>query len=140
MQIIYTAEATAYGGRTGRVTSDDDHLDVELSIPTDMGGPGGEGTNPEQLFAGSFAACFHAAMKLVARSMSLDAKESTVTARVGLGAAASGVGYGLEAELIVSLPGIADRSVAEDLVEKTHKVCPVSNATHGNIEVKLTVA
>ena len=139
MQIIYTAEATAYGGRKGRVTSDDDRLDVELSIPTDMGGPGGDGTNPEQLFAGSFAACFHAAMKLVARKMSLDTTDSTVTARVSIGPAESGVGYGLSAQLVVALPKIEDRAAAEALVETTHKVCPVSNATHGNIAVELTV-
>lgn len=140
MQVLYTAEATAYGGRTGRVTTDDDRLDVELSIPADMGGPGGDGTNPEQLFASSFAACFHAAMKLVARKLSLDTTDSTVTARVSIGPAESGVGYGLAAELVVNVPKIEDRTAAEGLVEMTHKVCPVSNATHGNIEVKLTVA
>ncbi|HVE98940.1 MAG TPA: organic hydroperoxide resistance protein [Mycobacteriales bacterium] len=140
MQVLYTAEATAYGGRTGRVTSDDDRLDVALSVPKGMGGDDGDGTNPEQLFAGSFAACFHAAMKLVARKMSLDTTDSTVTARVSIGPSESGVGYGLSAELVVALPKVEDRSAAEGLVEMTHKVCPVSNATHGNIDVQLTLA
>ena len=139
MQIIYTAEATAYGGRKGRVTSDDDRLDVELSAPTEMGGDGGDGTNPEQLFAAGYAACFHSAMRLVARHMKLDVADSTVTARVGIGQADGRIGYGLAVELVVSAPTL-DKETAEKLVETSHQVCPYSNATRGNIDVQLTVA
>ena len=138
MQILYTAEATAYGGRVGRVTSDDDRLDVELSAPTEMGGPGGDGTNPEQLFAAGYAGCFHSALQLVARKMGIDATDSTVTARVGIGKADDRQGYGLDVELAVAVPK-AEREQAEQLVAVSHQVCPYSNATRGNIDVKLTV-
>ena len=139
MQIIYTAEATAYGGRKGRVTSDDDRLDVELSAPKEMGGDGGDGTNPEQLFAAGYAACFHSAMRLVARKMELDVTDSTVTARVGIGPAEGRIGYGLDVELVVSAPTL-DAETARKVVDTAHQVCPYSNATRGNIDVKLTVA
>ncbi|HVE64168.1 MAG TPA: organic hydroperoxide resistance protein [Mycobacteriales bacterium] len=139
MQTLYTAEATAYGGRAGRATSSDDRLDVELDVPKELGGDGGDGTNPEQLFAAGYASCFHSALQLVARAASADTTDSTVTARVGLGPAPSGVGFVLTVELVVSLPAL-ERSDAMELVAKAHQVCPYSNATRGNIEVDLSVA
>jgi Ohr subfamily peroxiredoxin len=135
MDILYTAEATAWGGREGRVSSDDGILDVQVTVPEVLGGPGGA-TNPEQLFAAGYAACFHSALKLVARRAKVDVSESAVTARVGLGATESY--FGLEVELEAELPDV-ERSVAEELVATAHTVCPYSNATRGNIEVKLTV-
>jgi osmotically inducible protein OsmC len=137
MNILYTAEATAWGGREGRVVSDDKVLDLELAIPTSMGGPGGEKSNPEQLFAAGYSACFHSALKLVAAAEKVDVSESAVTARVGIGANDTG-GFGLQVELEAELPDV-DRSVAEALVAKAHEVCPYSNATRGNIDVTLTV-
>ena len=97
-----------------------------------------QGHQPEQLFAAGYAACFHSALKLVARKTRQDADGSTVTAEVGIGPINGGAGYGLEVELEVSLPGV-DRAVAEELVAKAHEVCPYSNATRGNIKVDLTV-
>lgn len=136
MDILYTAEATAWGGREGRAASSDGVLDVQLSIPKGLGGPGGNATNPEQLFATGYAACFHSALKLVARGANVDVSDSAVTARVGIGP--SEVGFGLEIELEAELPGV-ERSVAEDLVAQAHQVCPYSNATRGNVEVTLMV-
>jgi Ohr subfamily peroxiredoxin len=103
-----------------------------------MGGTG-NGTNPEQLFAAGYAACFHSALKVVARKARLDVDGSTVTAEVGIGPINGGAGYGLEVALVVSLPGL-DTAAAEDLVAKAHQVCPYSNATRGNIKVDLKVA
>ncbi|HEY4570157.1 MAG TPA: organic hydroperoxide resistance protein [Kribbella sp.] len=138
-KVLYTARATADGGRDGKVATDDGKLDVVVVPPAEMGGSG-NGTNPEQLFAAGYAACFHSALKLVARKARQDAAGSTVTAEVGIGPINSGAGYGLEVALVVSLPGVADRAVAEDLVAKAHEVCPYSNATRGNIKVDLQVA
>lgn len=137
MNIIYTAEATAWGGREGRVVSSDKVLDLELAIPTSMGGPGGERSNPEQLFAAGYSACFHSALKLVAAQEKVDVSESAVTARVGIGANDSG-GFGLQVELEAELPDV-EQSVADALVARAHEVCPYSNATRGNIDVTLTV-
>jgi osmotically inducible protein OsmC len=137
MNVLYTAEATAWGGREGRAASSDGVLDVELRIPKEMGGPGGAFTNPEQLFATGYAACFHSALKLIAAREKVDVSESAVTARVGIGANDAG-GFGLEVALEGELPGV-ERAVAEDLMAKAHQVCPYSNATRGNIEVTLTV-
>jgi Ohr subfamily peroxiredoxin len=140
MEILYTAEATAWGGRKGRVASSDGVLDVHLTVPKGLGGPGDEGTNPEQLFAAGYAACFHSALKLVARQAGVDARESAVTARVGIGPPAPGVlRFGLEVELEGEIPGI-DHDVAADLMAQAHQVCPYSNATRGNVEVTLTVS
>jgi osmotically inducible protein OsmC len=136
MNILYTAEATAWGGREGRTASTDGLLDVTLAPPKELGGPGGA-TNPEQLFAAGFAACFHSALKLLGRREKVDVSESAVTARVGLGMNDAG-GFNLEVELEAEIPGV-ERSVAEDLVHKAHQVCPYSNATRGNIEVTLIV-
>jgi Ohr subfamily peroxiredoxin len=136
MEILYTAEATAWGGREGRASSTNGILDVTLAVPKELGGPGGA-TNPEELFAAAFAACFHSALKVVGRREKVDVSESAVTARVGLGMNAEG-GFNIAVELEVELPDI-ERSVAETLVGKAHKVCPYSNATRGNVEVTLTV-
>jgi Ohr subfamily peroxiredoxin len=137
-KVLYTAKATAQGGRDGKVASNDGKLDVVVAPPVELGGSG-HGTNPEQLFAAGYAACFHSALKLVARKARQDADGSTVTAEVGFGPINGGAGYGLEVVLEVSLPGV-ERAVAEELVAKAHQVCPYSNATRGNIEVELKVA
>jgi Ohr subfamily peroxiredoxin len=131
--ILYTAGATASGGRDGRVVTDDGQLDLQVVPPKELGGPGGA-TNPEQLFATGFAACFHSAVLLVARRMRLDVTGSTVTARVGIGKVTGGPGYGLAVTLIVALPSLAEEA-ARDLVARADAVCPYSNATRGNIEV-----
>jgi lipoyl-dependent peroxiredoxin len=137
-KVAYTAKATAQGGRDGKVATDDGKLEVVVAPPVEMGGSG-KGTNPEQLFAAGYAACFHSALKLVARKTRQDADGSTVTAEVGIGPINGGAGFGLEVALEVSLPGV-DRAVAEELVAKAHEVCPYSNATRGNIKVDLKVA
>jgi Ohr subfamily peroxiredoxin len=138
MDVLYTAEATAWGGREGRTASSDEVLDLQLRVPKELGGPGGAFTNPEQLFAAGYASCFHSALKLIASREKVDVSESAVTARVGLGMAGEGPGFGLTVELEAELPDV-DRAVAEDLVARAHKVCPYSNATRGNVEVTLTV-
>jgi lipoyl-dependent peroxiredoxin len=138
--VLYTARATAYGdGRNGSVTSDDDVLDFDLAIPKEMGGPGGEKTNPEQLFAAGYAACFHSALKLIARRDNLDTEGSTVSAAVGIGMLGEGPRMGLTVTLEVALPNVADRAAAEKLVEAAHQVCPYSNATRNNIVIDLAV-
>lgn len=137
MDALYTAEATAWGGREGHSASSDGVLDLQLRIPKEMGGPGGRFTNPEQLFAVGYASCFHSALKVVASRAKVDVDESAVTAKVGIGSNSQG-GFGLEVALEAELPGV-ERSVAEDLVAQAHEVCPYSNATRGNIEVSLTV-
>ena len=137
MNVLYTATATATGdGRNGHATSEDGTLDLNLSIPTAMGGPGGA-TNPEQLFAVGYAACFHSALKVVAGNDKLDVIGSEVSASVGIGTLDNG-GFGLQVELDVVVPNL-DRASAEALVAKAHQICPYSNATRGNIDVKLTV-
>jgi osmotically inducible protein OsmC len=136
-KVLYRAEATATGGREGRAMSSDGVLDVALSVPKELGGAGGAATNPEQLFAAGYAACFLGAVKLVARQRKLALPEDVaVTAAVGIGAVA--VGYGLEVELGVHLPGL-DREIAEEIVTGAHERCPYSNATRGNIAVRLSV-
>ncbi len=137
MNTLYTAVAHATGdGRNGHVYTDDDLLDLDVRIPTEMGGPGGA-TNPEQLFAAGYAACFHSALKLVGRGDGLDVEGTEVSASVGIGMLDSG-GFGLAVELDVHTPNL-DRPTAEALVAKAHTVCPYSNATRGNVEVTLTV-
>jgi osmotically inducible protein OsmC len=137
MNVLYTAEATAHGGREGRVRSSDGALVVDLAIPKELGGPGGPATNPEQLFAAGYAACFENAMRLTARRLKLPANGSSVTARVGIGPDGSG-GYGLTVELHARLPEL-DRDQAEQVVAKAHTVCPYSNAVRGNVEVTAVV-
>ena len=137
MQTLYTAVATATGdGRNGHATSEDGQLDLDLRIPKEMGGAGGA-TNPEQLFAVGYAACFHSALQMVAGQTKADVTDSEVVADVSIGSNGAG-GFGLAVQLEVALPAL-DRAVAEDLVAKAHEVCPYSNATRGNIEVTLTV-
>jgi len=137
IEVLYTAHATAYGdGRSGHVTSDDDVLDLDLAVPKAMGGPGGDLTNPEQMFAAGYAACFHSALKLVAGQAKASTEGSTVEASVGIGK--QGSGFGLLVELDVALPEL-EHDEALALVEKAHEVCPYSNATRGNIDVTLSV-
>lgn len=137
MNILYTAEATAWGGREGRTATSDGVLDVTLVVPKELGGPGGPSTNPEQLFAAGYAACFHSALKLIAAAAKVDVSDSAVTARVGLGATGGGA-FGLAVELEAELPDV-DPEQARQLIERAHEVCPYSNATRGNVEVTLTV-
>ena len=137
MDALYTAEATAWGGREGRAASSDGNLDVTLVVPKELGGPGGAGTNPEQLFAAGFAGCFHSALLLVARSRKVSVEGSAVTARVGLGPKGD-KGFGISVELQVEIPDL-DPLVAEELVARAHEVCPYSNATRGNVDVTLEV-
>ena len=138
MQALYTANATATGGRDGRGFSSDKALDVALSTPTALGGAGGPGTNPEQLFAAGYAACFLSAMKLVGGGMTTPIPaDSSVEAIVGIGPNAQG-GFSLSVALAVNTPGM-DQVQAQAVVDKAHQVCPYSNATRGNIEVVLSV-
>jgi len=137
-KILYTATATATGGREGRATSSDQALDVQLSTPRELGGAGGAGTNPEQLFAAGYSACFLGALKFVAGKQKVALPADTrITGKVGIGQIATG--FGIEAELTISAPGIA-RDVLQALVEQAHVVCPYSNATRGNIDVTLILA
>jgi Ohr subfamily peroxiredoxin len=137
LKVLYTAIATADGGRAGgRVVSSDDNLDLPIAPPKELGGEG-SGTNPEQLFAAGYAACFHSAVQIVGRRMKQDVSESTVTAHVDLGTIGGGA-FGLGVELHVDLPN-ADPETRDAIVEKSHEVCPYSNATRGNIDVKLVV-
>jgi Ohr subfamily peroxiredoxin len=137
MDILYTAVGHATGdGRNGHVHTDDGLLDLDVRIPTELGGPGG-GTNPEQLFALGYSACFHSAIKFVAARDKLDTTDSEVSASVGIGFLDSG-GFGITAELDIALPNL-DHDTATALVDRAHEVCPYSNATRGNVDVKLTV-
>ena len=137
-KILYTATATATGGREGRASSSDQALDVQLSTPRELGGAGGPGTNPEQLFAAGYSACFLGALKFVAgkQKVALPA-DIRITGKVGIGQIPTG--FGIEAELTISAPGIA-RDVLQELVNQAHVVCPYSNATRGNIDVTLILA
>jgi osmotically inducible protein OsmC len=136
-KILYRATATVTGGRDGRALSSDGVLDAKLATPRELGGAGGEGTNPEQLFAAGYSACFLSALKFVAgrEKVALPA-DASIEGTVGIGPIAAG--FGNEAELRISLPGLA-REQAEALVQKAHLVCPYSNATRNNIDVTLTI-
>jgi Ohr subfamily peroxiredoxin len=136
MSALYTAVATA-NGREGRAVSSDGQLDLALAMPPALGG-NGQGTNPEQLFAAGYAACFHSALRLVGRQQKADLTDSAVAARIHLGALEGGAGYGIAAELEIALPAV-DRETAEALVAKAHEVCPYSNATRGNITVDIKI-
>ena len=139
MQVLYTAEATATGGRQGKVRSSDGVVDLELAFPKELGGSGAPGhSNPEQLFAATYAACFQSALDLVARAEDVSLGETTITSRVSIGRDDSDGGFGLQVELAASIPGVG-RDKALDLLAKAHQVCPYSKATRGNIEVNLTV-
>ena len=138
MQVLYTANATVTGGRDGRGVSSDKALDVALSTPKELGGAGGAGTNPEQLFAAGYAACFLSAMKLVGGAMKTPIPADTaINASVGIGPNGQG-GFALTVALAVSTPGM-DQAAAQAVVDKAHQVCPYSNATRGNIDVSLSV-
>jgi Ohr subfamily peroxiredoxin len=136
-KILYTAEAVATGGREGRAVSSDKALDVQLSTPRELGGAGGPGTNPEQMFAAGYSACFLGALKFVAaqEKVSLPAA-AQLTGKVGIGPIPSG--FGIQVELKISLPGLPAEQ-ARALVDKAHTVCPYSNATRGNIDVALVI-
>jgi Ohr subfamily peroxiredoxin len=136
-KVLYSATATATGGREGHAVSSDNALDVKLSTPRELGGAGGDGTNPEQLFAAGYSACFIGALKAVAarEKIALPA-DTSIEGTVGIGPLPTG--FGIEAELKISLPGMS-RDEAQALVEKAHVVCPYSNATRGNIDVTLTL-
>ncbi|HAQ27022.1 organic hydroperoxide resistance protein [Stutzerimonas nitrititolerans] len=137
-KILYTATATATGGREGRASSSDRVLDVQLSTPRELGGAGGAGTNPEQLFAAGYSACFLGALKYVAGKQKVALPADTkVTGKVGIGQIPTG--FGIEAELTIAAPGI-DRELLQTLVDQAHVVCPYSNATRGNIDVTLLIA
>ncbi|WP_332821877.1 organic hydroperoxide resistance protein [Pseudomonas sp.] len=138
IKALYTATATATGGRDGRAVSSDGILDVKLTTPRELGGQGGAATNPEQLFAAGYSACFIGALKFVAgqKKLALPA-DTSITGKVGIGQIPGG--FGLEVELDVSLPGL-EQAAADELVAAAHQVCPYSNATRGNIEVRLNVA
>lgn len=136
-KILYAASATATGGREGRSVSSDNVLDVQLSTPKELGGDGGPGTNPEQLFAAGYSACFLGALKLVAGKHKITLPEdTTVTAKIGIGQIPTG--FGIEAELTVAAPGV-ERETLQPLVDEAHIVCPYSNATRGNIDVTLLI-
>ncbi len=136
-KIVYTAHASATGGRDGRAVSSDGVIDVKLSVPKEMGGAGGAATNPEQLFASGYSACFLGAVKFVAGKQGVKVPdEARVSAAVGIGPIPTG--FAIKVDLSVSLPGI-DRAVAEKLVADAHVVCPYSNATRNNVAVSITV-
>ena len=136
-KVLYTAHATVTGGRDGRAISSDNVLDVKLTTPRELGGAGGDGTNPEQLFAAGYSACFIGALKVVAsREKIAFPADASIEGNVGIGPV--GQAFGIQAELKISLPGLS-REQAEALVEKAHQVCPYSNATRGNIDVTLTI-
>jgi Ohr subfamily peroxiredoxin len=137
-QILYTAEATATGGREGSIQSSDGVLEARLALPKELGGPGGRATNPEQLFAAGYAACFESAIRFVARSKGVKVERSSVTAKVGVGPRAAG-GFGITVALAVALPDL-DRALAEELVAAAHRdICPYSHATRGNVDVAVSV-
>jgi Ohr subfamily peroxiredoxin len=138
VNVLYTTQATATGGRDGHARTADGAFDVSLSTPKELGGAGGPGNNPEQLFAAGYSACFLGAMKFVASQGGPKVPaETNVTATIGIGPRSEG-GFGITAELKIALPGLA-HDEAVKLVEAAHQVCPYSNATRGNVDVKLTV-
>jgi len=133
MNVVYTAVATATGdGRNGHTATSDNLIAHDLAVPVEMGGPGGA-TNPEQLFAAGYAACFHSALKMVARTRKIAIEDSAVTAEVGIGQLDSG-GFGLTVALHAEIGGV-DQATADELVAAAHEVCPYSNATRGNVDV-----
>ncbi len=136
MDIKYTARATSAGdARNGEVVSDDGVVDLKMAVPSEMGGPGGDATNPEQLFAAGYAACFHQALKLAAGENKTGIDDSKVEAAVGIGADAES--FGLQVWLTASIPG-TDQETADKLVARAHELCPYSKATRNNIDVSVT--
>ena len=136
-KVLYRAHAHVTGGRDGRATIPESNLDLKLTTPKELGGGGGDGTNPEQLFAAGYSACFIGALRAVsAREKIALPKDVAIDGKVGIGQIPNG--FGIEVELIISLPGM-DREQAQALIDKAHIVCPYSNATRNNIDVKLTL-
>ncbi|MGA5298653.1 organic hydroperoxide resistance protein [Nucisporomicrobium flavum] len=139
MPAVYTASATATGdGRSGHTRSSDGVLDLDLAVPKEMGGPGGHLTNPEQLFAAGWAACFHSALKIVASKQKIQLTDTAITVDVGIGPDGSGA-FGLTATIEAELPSV-DEATARQLLDAAHQVCPYSKATRGNVDVTLTLA
>ena len=139
VDVKYRTAATATGGRDGAARTEDGSFEVKLATPKELGGAGGPGANPEQLFASGYAACFLGAMKVAAGQLKLRVPpETSVTAKVGIGPRSEG-GFGITADLTVSLPGL-DEAEARKIVDSAHQICPYSNATRGNVDVGLTVA
>lgn len=138
MKILYTAEATATGGRNGHIKSNNGILDVDVRTPKALGGTDDNYTNPEQLFAGGYAACFDSALNLVIKQGKVSTGETTVTAEVSIGQIENG-GFGLAVALSVNIPGVSIAD-AQALADRAHEVCPYSNATRGNIEVNIIVS
>ena len=140
MKVLYTTQATSTGGRSGSSKSADGALAVTLTTPKELGGDGAAGTNPEQLFAAGYSACFLGALKFVAGKANVKIPaDTTVSAKIGIGPRDDGQGFGIEAALTITIPGL-DRATAQTLVDQAHIVCPYSHATKGNIPVSLTVA
>ncbi len=140
VKALYHAHGHATGGRTGAGATDDKKIDVKLSTPKELGGDGGPGTNPEQLFSIGYSACFLGALKVVAGKEKVKLpSETKVAAEIGIGPRDDGEGFGITAALTITAPGV-EKSVVEDLVQKAHIVCPYSNAIHKTVDVKLTVA
>src|ERR1035441_4879234 len=137
-RILYTAEATVKGGRRGHGVTSDGVVEVDFTSPKELGGDGARGTNPEQLFALGFAACWENAMLGIARRKGLDVEDAVVTAKVGIGRIESGR-LGLAVELVITLPSLPDRAAAQALIDEAEQRCPYSNAVRGNIEVTLTL-
>jgi lipoyl-dependent peroxiredoxin len=139
MKVLYKTEATATGGRTGSAKTADGAFAVTLTTPKELGGPGGAGNNPEQLFAAGYSACFLGAIKFAAGKQKVKVSDdSTVTAKVGIGPRDDGQGFGLDVELQISLPGL-DRKTAQAVVDQAHIVCPYSDATRNGLDVRLTL-
>jgi Ohr subfamily peroxiredoxin len=137
-KVLFTTSATAHGGRAGHISTEDGRLTVDLSMPKEIGGTGGDGTNPEQLFAAGYSACFQSAIAYVARKQKVDTSKSTVTGKVSLADNEIG-GFQLLVTLSINIPGVEPK-IANDLVRQAHQICPYSNATRGNIDVHLEVA
>jgi lipoyl-dependent peroxiredoxin len=139
VNVLYRTRAVATGGRDGRARSEDGALDVQLATPRELGGAGGAGVNPEQLFAAGYSACFLSALKVAGREAKVAIPgDATVSAAVGIGPRSEG-GFGITADLTITLPGVP-RDQAEALVAAAHAICPYSNATRNNLDVGLTVA
>lgn len=138
VDVKYSTKGSATGGRDGQARSEDGRLDVRLSTPSELGGAGGDGTNPEQMFAAGYSACFIGAMKVAGQQLKIKVPdEAKVTATVGIGPRSEG-GFGITADLAINLPGL-DHADAERLVKAAHDICPYSNATRNNVDVGLTV-
>lgn len=138
VNVKYRTAAIATGGRDGRTRTEDGSIDFQLAIPKELGGPGGDGVNPEQLFAAGYAACFLSAVKGAAQKLKVRVStDATVRATIGIGVRSEG-GFGITAELAVNLPDV-DQKQAEEVVELAHQICPYSNATRNNIDVRVNV-